>query len=75
MPLNVQSGEIPSLPNATNYQLKIQKKYEEYLERLNGGLPVRSPLRSPRVKKSNSPKKRVAKQASLYSAVRDGSSV
>ena len=41
MPINVQSGEIPTLPNATSYQLKIQKKYEDYLEKLNstsGGL-------------------------------------
>tara|TARA_B110000305_G_scaffold213164_1_gene248840 strand:+ start:137 stop:292 length:156 start_codon:yes stop_codon:yes gene_type:complete len=43
MPINVQSGEIPTLPNATSYQLKIQKKYEDYLEKLNstsGGLPT-----------------------------------
>lgn len=81
MPINVQSGEIPTLPNATSYQLKIQKKYEDYLEKLNsttGGLPVRSPLRSPRVKKkSNSPlKKNVGIKSSLYApVVRDGSSV
>lgn len=83
MPINVQSGEIPTLPNATSYQLKIQKKYEDYLEKLNstsGGLPtqhVRSPLRSPRVKKkSNSPlKKNVGIKSSLYAPVRDGSSV